>query len=433
MDEARLRVLVLGSGAREHALAVRLAASDRTAEVVVAPGNAGTRREFGHAVIDHVDDPSQVIAAARDMQADLVVIGPEAPLVAGVADALRHEGIAVFGPGIEGANLEGSKTFFKLFAARHGLPVAAGEVFTEARGAHAYIDQCGVPLVVKADGLCAGKGVVVASTVAESHDAVDLMMTRRAFGDAGATVVIEEKLEGEEVSVHILTDGRGYLVLPAVQDHKRLREGDQGPNTGGMGAYGPAPVVTDEVMLRIVERIVEPMLQGLHRERIDFRGVLFAGLMISKAGEPTMLEVNTRFGDPEAAVLMALLDEDLPSLLLNVARGQLVRADVLPAHGHAAAVVLASEGYPAAPRRGQVITGLDQVPSVDGTYALHAGTVEQGGQLVTAGGRVLCLASHGDSLPEALERAYRACDLVQFAGKQLRRDIGHHALERTGN
>jgi len=427
MDEG-LRVLVLGSGAREHALGARLAASERVAEVIVAPGNGGTRRELGSAPLSRVDDPEEVTALARELAPDLVVVGPEAPLVNGVADALRAAGFAVFGPGKDGALLEGSKAYFKAFSGRHGLPTAKHQTFTDAALAHAHLDERGAPVVVKADGLCAGKGVVVAQTLQEAHDAVTEMMETRTFGGAGEAVVIEDVLEGQEVSVHVITDGRGYVVLPGVQDHKRLLDGDRGPNTGGMGAYGPAPVLDEAVMERVVERVIEPLLLGLHHDQIEYRGVLFVGLMVSPQGDPVMLEINARFGDPETAVLMALLDEDLAGLLLDTARGQLSRVGEAASHGHAAAVVLASEGYPSEPRLGRAIEGLDAVAAVEATYALHAGTRESEKGLVTSGGRVLCVVSQGDTLREALGRAYEGCDRVRFPGKQFRRDIGHRAL-----
>jgi phosphoribosylamine--glycine ligase len=432
MTETGLRVLVIGAGAREHALGVKLATSERVAEVIVAPGNGGTRRELGWAPLDRMEDPETVAALARELEADLVVFGPEASLAGGAADAVRAAGIPAFGPGAAGARLEGSKAFFKDFAARHGLPTAACRVFQEAREAHAYVDERGGPLVVKADGLCAGKGVVVAQDPAEAHEAVARMMEQRAFGEAGATVVIEDVIEGSEASVHVITDGRGYLVLPAVQDHKRLLDGDRGPNTGGMGAYGPAPLVDEAGMQRVIERIVEPTLLGLHHDQIAYRGVLFFGLMVTPGGEPMLLEINARFGDPETAVLMALLDEDLAPLLLQAARGELARAGEARCQGHAAAVVLASEGYPTSPRRGQPIEGLEAAAEVDLTYTLHAGTEERDGALVTAGGRVFCVTSQGDTLREALGRAYEASERIHFAGKQFRRDIGYRALGGGG-
>ena len=432
MTASSMRVLVIGSGAREHALGTRLATSERVAEVIVAPGNGGTRRELGWAPLAGADDPAAVVALARELEVDLVVFGPEASLVHGAADAVRDAGILAFGPGAAGARLEGSKAFFKDFAVRHGLPTAPFRVFTDAAEAHRYVDERGGPLVVKADGLCAGKGVVVAQTPADAHEAVAQLMERRVFGEAGATVVIEDVIEGSEASVHVITDGRGYLVLPAVQDHKRLLDGDRGPNTGGMGAYGPAPLLDEAGMARVVERIVEPTLLGLHRDEIPYRGVLFFGLMVTPSGDPMLLEINARFGDPETAVLVALIDEDLAALLHQAASGSLARVGEARVHGHAAAVVLASEGYPSSPRKGQPIAGLEEAAEVELTYVLHAGTEERDGALVTAGGRVLCVTSQGDTLGEALGRAYEACGRVHFVGMQFRRDIGHRALGGAG-
>lgn len=427
MPAPRTRILVLGSGAREHALATRLAASPGV-DVVVAPGNGGTARELESVAIASLEDPAAVVALAREQAAELVVVGPEAPLVAGVADALRAAGFAVFGPGKEGARLEGSKAFFKEFASRHGLPTAPYAIFTDAAAAHAYVDAAGRGLVVKADGLCAGKGVVVAHDPREAHEAIDRMLVQGGFGDAGRTIVIEDLVPGEEASVHFVTDGRGYLVLPAAQDHKRVGDGDTGPNTGGMGAYAPAPVVTEALAKRIVDEIVRPTIHGLADDGLAFRGVLFAGLMITPDGKPVLLEYNVRFGDPETEVLMAVLDEDVPALLRDVANGELAAAGFADTHGHACAVVMASEGYPAAPRTGDAIEGLDAAAEVHGVYVLHAGTRRDGDRLVTSGGRVLAVTASAPSLKEAVDHAYEACAHVRFRGAHYRRDIAHRAL-----
>jgi phosphoribosylamine---glycine ligase len=425
---AGMRVLLVGSGAREHALGTRLRASEHVDEVIVAPGNGGTERELRNAPLASLGDVAAIVNLAREERPDLIVIGPEAPLVAGAADALREAGFQVFGPGRLGAQLEGSKAFFKAFALRHGIPTAACEMFTDAGAAHAYIDAAGRPLVVKADGLCAGKGVVVARTAEQAHAAVDAMLVERVFGAAGAVILVEELIEGSEASVHFLTDGKGYLVLPAAQDHKRLLDGDAGPNTGGMGAYAPAPLVDEAMARRIEEQVVRPTLRGLHADGIPFRGVLFAGMMITPSGDPYVLEYNTRFGDPETEVLMAVLDEDVPALLTAVAAGRLERAGAADADGAAACVVLAAEGYPGKPRAGDEITGLDEAGHIDGVYVLHAGTTREAGRVVTSGGRVLCVTAHAPTLADAVARAYEGCARIGFDGMQLRRDIGHQAL-----
>jgi phosphoribosylamine---glycine ligase len=430
MSDSRLRILVLGSGAREHALGTRLAASARVREVLVAPGNGGTERELENRPLSSLDDPAAIVSLAREVSPDLVVIGPEAPLVHGAADALRESGFLVFGPGKKGAQLEGSKAFFKEFAQRHGLPTARFAVFTDAREAHAYVDRCDHDLVVKADGLCAGKGVVVAADKTEAHAAIDDMLGQRVFGDAGGTIVLEEQLRGEEASVHILTDGKGFVVLPAAQDHKRIFDGDRGPNTGGMGAYAPAPVVSDAVQRKVIDRIVKPTVRGLFEDGIDYRGVLFAGLMISSEGEPMILEYNARFGDPETEVLMAVIEDDVLELLLATARGEIGRATTASADGHAVAVVHAAAGYPQRPRTGDVITGLERANEVDGVYVLHAGTRREGDAIVSAGGRVLAVTAHAATLEEAVQRAYEASDAITFDGRQMRRDIAHRALSR---
>lgn len=423
MSESGWKVLVLGKGAREHALAARLAASEKVAEVVVAPGNAGTAVEFRNATIANPDDPALVVALAKEEQPDLVVIGPEAPLVNGVADALREAGFAVFGPSRRGAALEGSKVFFKQFAARHNVPTAPFEVFTDPAKAHEFVRNAHRPLVVKADGLCAGKGVVVAMDEDEAHQAIDRMLVDRVFGNAGAVILIEDLVPGNEISVHFLTDSRGYVLLPAAQDHKRLLDGDRGPNTGGMGAYCPAAIVDDALHDMIVERVVEKTILGFHADGIDFRGVVFAGLMITPNGEPVVLEYNVRFGDPETTVLAATVNEDLAVLLMDTAKGTLKEARDAMVDGHAVAVVLASSGYPDSPRTGDVISGIESAHEIETAYVLHAGTKASDKGVVTAGGRVLTVTATGDSLDLALSRAYAACEKISFDGAHYRRDI----------
>jgi phosphoribosylamine--glycine ligase len=426
------KVLVVGSGAREHAIAWKLAQSPAVREVLVAPGNAGIAG-IARCVGVTAEDLGGLVDLARREAVDLVVIGPEAPLVAGLADALRAAGIPAFGPSREAARLEGSKAFAKEIMREAGVPTAGFAVFDDPDAAEAYVREAERPLVVKADGLCAGKGVVVAKDTEEALEAVRSMMRARVHGDAGARVVIEERLVGPEVSYHVVCDGARFVPLAAAQDHKRLLEGDHGPNTGGMGAYSPPPIVTAEVEQSVLTRVVEPVLARMSARGAPFTGVLFVGIMVVD-GVPQVLEFNVRFGDPEAEVLVARLEGDLLPLLEGAARGDL--SGVVPVWGApcALAVVLAAHGYPSAPRKGDRIEGLGELASIDGVVAFHAGTrfapVSEGRaepSLETAGGRVLTVTATGDSLEEAASRAYGACDRIRFEGKQLRRDIGWQA------
>ncbi len=415
------KILVVGSGAREHALAVALAGHD----ILTAPGNAGTLSVGRNADVAATDVPGLVALAERE-RVDLVVVGPELPLTLGLVDALEARGIAAFGPSKRAAELEGSKVFMKRFAKRHGIPTAAFEVFDDAAEAKAFIRREGRPLVVKADGLCAGKGVVVATSVDEAVAAVDRMMVDRAFGDAGARVVIEDLLPGEEASFHVVTDGTRAVALVPAQDHKRLSDGDRGPNTGGMGAYAPAPVVTPEVARRVMDEIVAPTLAGMRAEGAPLRGALFAGLMIED-GTPRLLEFNVRFGDPETSVLVPMLDGDWHALLAGAARGDLSQVHVGTRNGACLAVVLAAAGYPASPRTGDVISGLPSAPA-DGTFVFHAGTARSGDAVVTAGGRVLAVGARATDLAAARALAYEVVSRISFDGAQHRTDIGHRAL-----
>ena len=425
-----MKVLVIGGGGREHALAWRLARSAKVQTVYVAPGNAGTGAD---PLLRNValSAPGALADFAVAERIALTVVGPEAALAAGVVDVFRGRGLRIFGPTRAAARLESSKAFAKEFMQRHGIPTAAHETFDERSAAHACIDARGAPIVVKADGLAAGKGVVVASTAAEAHAAIDAMLPEHA--DGGRTrVVIEEHLEGEEASFIVVTDGRQVVPLATSQDHKRLLDGDRGPNTGGMGAYSPAPVVTPNVHARVMQEIVLPTIAGMAADGVPFNGFLYAGLMIDAQGRPRTIEFNCRLGDPEAQVLMLRLKSDLFELLMHATAGAdepgldavELQWDRRPALG----VVMAAHGYPAEPRRGDRIEGLPG-PAAD-SVVFHAGTALEEGRVVTAGGRVLCVTALGDSVKLAQQHAYEIAHGVRFDGAQLRRDIGHRAIRR---
>ncbi|MCA9593587.1 MAG: phosphoribosylamine--glycine ligase [Myxococcales bacterium] len=416
------KVMVVGSGGREHALALALLDSPSVDEVVVCPGNAGTE---GGGLRNAVGTPLGVAQAEAPA---LVVVGPEAPLCEGLVDDLAGRGILAFGPSREAARLEGSKSFMKSFAKRHGLPTARHIVLERVEDVAGAAREFALPPVVKADGLCAGKGVVVSQTHDEAIEAARGMLSGQSFGEAGLRVVMEERLEGVEASVHAICDGERALVLPAAQDHKRIGDGDTGPNTGGMGSYAPTPLVSPALMDRVREQIVLPAVRGMAADGHPYRGALFAGLMISPSGEPRLLEFNVRFGDPETQVLMAILRGDLAEALASAARGHLDETQVSITDEHAVCVVLAAAGYPGTPRRGDAITGVERAEQVPGVRVIHAGTARFDGALRTAGGRVLGVTARGDSLAQAHERAYLAADAIEFEGKQLRRDIAARAL-----
>ena len=430
-----MKLLVIGSGGREHALAWRLKQSPRLQKVYVAPGNGGTAREEGVENIAISGIPELVEFALKE-GIQLTVVGPEAPLAAGVVDAFRAAGLKIFGPTRAAAQLESSKDFAKQFMARHNIPTAAFGTFTDVAAAHAYIDARGAPIVVKADGLAAGKGVVVASTAEEAHAAVDMMLATDgkpgAFGEAGTRVVIEECLVGEEASFIVMVDGEHILPLATSQDHKRLLDGDQGPNTGGMGAYSPAPVVTPEIHAKILREVIRPVVSGMKAEGVPYSGFLYAGLMIAPDGKLGVLEFNCRMGDPETQPIMMRLKSDLVGLVEAAVDGRLDQVEAEWDRRCALGIVLAAAGYPDNPRKGDAITGLDGGDAKPGEdfHVFHAGTAIQDDQVVTAGGRVLCVTALGDTVKIAQARAYEVAEGIDFAGRQMRRDIGWRAIQR---
>jgi phosphoribosylamine---glycine ligase len=426
-----LNVLVVGGGGREHALAWKLARSKRLAKVFVAPGNAGTAREPGVSNLA-TTDVDALVEFARKEPVALTVVGPEAPLADGIVDAFRAADLRIFGPTRAAAQLESSKDFAKTFMVRHKIPTAASQTFSEPAAAHAYIDARGAPIVVKADGLAAGKGVVVAATRDEAHSAIDQMLVGHALGDAGARVVVEDFLAGEEASFIAMVDGRDVLPLASSQDHKRLADGDHGPNTGGMGAYSPAPVVTPAVHAKIMREIIGPTVDGMAADGIPYRGFLYAGVMIDRDGNPKALEFNCRLGDPETQPIMMRLKSDLYDLLEHATGGTLARAEPEWDRRACLGVVLAAAGYPGDPRKGDVVSGLDRITedAYPDCHVFHAGTTLVDGKVIVNGGRVLTVAALGDSIRQAQRIAYDAVGAIHFAGMQYRTDIGHRALSR---
>ena len=425
-----MKVLVIGSGGREHALAWKLLQSERVQSVFVAPGNGGTALQEGVRNLP-LTEPAALADFAQAEKIALTVVGPEAPLAAGIVDLFRARGLRIFGPTQAAAQLESSKAFSKAFMQRHGIPTARAQTFTDAQQAHAYVDGQGAPIVIKADGLAAGKGVVVAMTLAEAHAAIDDMLGANTLGvqhnAEGARVVIEEFMAGEEASFIVIADGQQALALASSQDHKRVGDGDSGPNTGGMGAYSPAPVVTPNVHARVMHEIIQPTLAGMAREGMPFTGFLYAGLMIDAQGHPRTVEFNCRLGDPEAQVILMRLKSDLFEVLMHATEGQLAAVELQWDRRTALGVVMAAAGYPAAPRKGDAIVGAATVASED-LVVFHAGTALVDGRLCTSGGRVLCVTALGDSVRLAQARAYEGVRAIGFAGAQWRSDIGHRAL-----
>lgn len=424
-----MKILIVGGGGREHALALQARASAGVSEVLVAPGNAGTARESGvRNVAVAAGDLDGLIALAREESVALTIVGPEQPLVDGIRDRFDAAGLACFGPSAGAAQLEGSKAFTKAFLHRHGIPTAASETFTDLAAAEAYVRDQGVPIVVKADGLAAGKGVVVAHELEQALAALRDMLSGSAFGASGERVVVEEFLDGEEASYICLCDGRSAVPFATSQDHKARDDGDTGPNTGGMGAYSPAPVVTEAVRARIDAEVIQPTLAGMAADGLPYQGFLYAGLMIMADGTPKVIEFNCRFGDPEAQVVLARLNDDLVAACQAALAGELggrtLRFDPRVSVG----VVLAAGGYPGTVRSGDPISGLDAAS--EQASVLHAGTAEQGGEVVTSGGRVLAVVALGESVEAAQRQAYQGVDCIEFEGGFSRRDIGHRAIAR---
>ncbi|TFY99149.1 phosphoribosylamine--glycine ligase [Ramlibacter henchirensis] len=424
-----MKVLVIGGGGREHALAWKLAQSKKIQKIYVAPGNGGTDLDPR---LENV--PITEIAALRDwalaQKIALTVVGPEAPLAAGVVDDFRAHGLRVFGPTKAAAQLESSKAFSKAFMQRHGIPTAAWQTFSDPGEAHAYVDRQGAPIVVKADGLAAGKGVVVAMTAAEAHEAIDFMLLDNRLGvahnEGGARVVIEEFLQGEEASFIVLCDGRNVTPLATSQDHKRLQDGDAGPNTGGMGAYSPAPVVTPAVHARAMREVILPTVRGMEKDGIPYTGFLYAGLMVDRKGQVKTLEFNCRMGDPETQPILLRLKSDLYDVLMCATSGSLNQVELDWDRRTALGVVMAAAGYPLNPRKGDAISGLPR--ETEDAVVFHAGTATRGKDLVTSGGRVLCVTALADTVKAAQQRVYEVVKGIRFDGAQYRRDIGHRAV-----
>jgi len=420
-----MKILVIGSGGREHAMAWRLAQGAKVQKVYVAPGNAGTALEEGVENVAISGIPELIEFVKRE-NIEITVVGPEAPLAAGVVDAFRAAGLKIFGPTQAAAQLESSKDFAKRFMARHNIPTAFFETFSDIPAAKAYVEKHGAPIVVKADGLAAGKGVVVAMSNEEAFAAIDMMLSDNKFGDAGARVVVEEFLTGEEASFIVMADGKNVLALASSQDHKRLLDGDGGPNTGGMGAYSPAPVVTPSIHAKALREVIQPVMRGMESEGISYTGFLYAGLMISPDGTIKVLEFNCRMGDPETQPIMLRLKSDFASIIEHAVNGTLDKVEAEWDRRTALGVVMAAANYPDTPRKGDVISGLPK--SLDEAHVFHAGTAKQDDKVLTNGGRVLCVVALGDMVRQAQKNAYDIADTIHFDGQQMRRDIGWRAI-----
>lgn len=423
-----MKVLVVGGGGREHALVWKLSQSPKVTKVYCAPGNAGIS-DIAECIDIKADNVDALLDFVKYNWIDLTVVGPEAPLTSGIVDAFVKEERRIFGPDAAGARLEGSKIFAKDFMQKYGVPTAEYRTFSSYRQAEEYVGLKGTPIVVKADGLAAGKGVIVAETVEEARNGLKLIMKDKAFGNAGNKVVVEQCLKGEEASFMILTDGKTVLPLATSQDHKAIFDGDRGPNTGGMGAYSPAPIVTESLETDIMQNIVSPIIKGLSRERINFRGVIYIGIMVCE-GKPYVLEFNCRFGDPEAQPILMRLESDLFELLKATAEGKLKDVKVSWSKGASMCVVLASEGYPGPYKKGIPIKGLDSLKKEKDVVVFHAGTSLSNGEIVTAGGRVLGVTALGEDIASAKEKAYRAVEKISFKGMQYRKDIGDKAIKK---
>lgn len=425
-----MNVLVIGGGGREHALAWKAAQSNKVTKVFVAPGNAGTAHEANLENVDiNVDDIAGLVTFAKENQVELTIVGPEAPLVAGVVDAFQAEDLQIFGPSQAASQLEGSKAFTKDFLARHAIPTAEYQNFTEIEPAIAYVKEKGAPIVVKADGLAAGKGVIVAMTEAEAEDAIRDMLAGNAFGEAGSRVVIEEFLDGEEASFIVMVDGKNVLPFATSQDHKRVGDGDTGPNTGGMGAYSPAPVVTPAIHQRVMEEVIMPTVEGMAKEDAPYSGFLYAGLMIMSDGTPKVIEYNCRFGDPETQPIMLRLESDLVELCLAACAGKLDTTEIQFTEQASVGVVLAAGGYPGSYAKGTPISGLEDAAQMNGKV-FHAGTQLAGEDVVTNGGRVLCATALGNNVTEAQQNAYALAKAIHWDGVFYRNDIAYRAIAR---